>query len=102
MGLLTADESLIEAALSEITSLPVDARHQRDPDREVVNLLVDHHLAEASANPRFSHKKLIVFVSHLGRDRALSLYPAGCNSRRTDATARSQQTSSTRFRTGAP
>lgn len=61
MGLLTADESLIEAALSEITSLPVDARHQRDPDREVVNLLADHHLAEVITIPgqtlAFLHRK---------------------------------------------
>lgn len=46
MGLFTADETLIDAALSEITGLPLDARHERDPEREVDDLLADHYLAE--------------------------------------------------------
>ena len=46
MGLLTSDESLIDAALSEILALPIEERHLRDPERNVEDLLVNHHLAE--------------------------------------------------------
>lgn len=46
MGLLTDDEALIDAALSEIMALPVDERHKRDPERDVENLLTNHYLAE--------------------------------------------------------
>ena len=54
MGLLTADESLIDAALSEIVSLSLDARHERDPEREIDDLLADHYLAEVT----YSHSLL--------------------------------------------
>ncbi|KAH8119473.1 TPR-like protein [Phellopilus nigrolimitatus] len=48
MGLLTGDEALIDAALSEILSLPLDERHRRDPERYAENLLTNHYLAEAN------------------------------------------------------
>lgn len=46
MGLLSEDEGLIDAAVSEIVTLSIDDRHERDPNREVENLLVNHYLAE--------------------------------------------------------
>ncbi|CDO72766.1 hypothetical protein BN946_scf184994.g19 [Trametes cinnabarina] len=46
MGILTDDESLVDAALSEVLSLPIDQRHERDPEREVTYLLVQHHLGQ--------------------------------------------------------
>jgi len=44
MGILTEDESLIDAALSEILALPVDSRLSLDPQRNVDRLLIQHHL----------------------------------------------------------
>lgn len=43
MGILSDDESLIDAALSEILSLPREQRAQMDPQKEVDYLLVKHH-----------------------------------------------------------
>ena len=48
MGILTDDDSLVDAALSEILALPVEERHQRDPRRDVDYLLIQHHLAQVS------------------------------------------------------
>ncbi|CCM00695.1 uncharacterized protein FIBRA_02734 [Fibroporia radiculosa] len=48
MGILTDDDSLVDAALSEIVSLPLDQRLSRDPDREVPYLLVQHHLGQGN------------------------------------------------------
>ncbi len=46
MGILTEDDSLLDAALSEILALPIHERHERDPGREVAYLLVQHHLGQ--------------------------------------------------------
>lgn len=46
MGILTEDDGLIDAALSEILSLPLDKRHERDPERDVDYLLTQHSLAQ--------------------------------------------------------
>ncbi|KAH9920727.1 uncharacterized protein B0H18DRAFT_1121815 [Fomitopsis serialis] len=46
MGILTGDESLVDAALSEILALPLDQRLSRDPGRDVTYLLIQHHLAQ--------------------------------------------------------
>ncbi|KAG1721849.1 hypothetical protein EDB19DRAFT_1959977 [Suillus lakei] len=40
MGILTEDDGLVDAALSEILSLPVEQRHELDPRRDVMYLLV--------------------------------------------------------------
>jgi superkiller protein 3 len=48
MGILTEDDSLIDAALSEILSLPLDRRRQLDPRRDVDYLLIQHHLGQVS------------------------------------------------------
>ena len=46
MGLLTDDDALLDAALSEILSLPVEERFRRDPQRDIDNLLMNHYSAE--------------------------------------------------------
>jgi superkiller protein 3 len=46
MGTLLVDEGLIDAALSEILSMPLERRHELDPERDVDRLLVRYHLAQ--------------------------------------------------------
>ena len=48
MGILTDDDSLLDAALSEILGLPIHERHERDPERDVTYLLMQHHLGQVS------------------------------------------------------
>jgi superkiller protein 3 len=60
MGILTDDDGLIDAALSELKSLPLDLRHRRDPRRDFSYILKQHHLGQVSKRPP-SH---IVAPSH--------------------------------------
>ena len=46
MGILTDDDSLVDAALSEILSLPLEKRRELDPRRDVDYLLIQHHLGQ--------------------------------------------------------
>lgn len=46
MGILTGDDGLVDAALSEILALPVDQKYELDPQRHVDYLLTQHHLAQ--------------------------------------------------------
>ncbi|KAF9267372.1 superkiller protein 3 SKI3 [Marasmius fiardii PR-910] len=46
MGILTDDDGLLDAALSEILALPVDERSRLDPSRNVDHLLIMHHLGQ--------------------------------------------------------
>ena len=46
MGTLLADEGLLDAALSEILSMPLNRRHELDPTRDVDSLLLRHHLSQ--------------------------------------------------------
>lgn len=46
MGILTCDDSLVEAALAEILSLPVEERSKMDPQRDADYLLVQHYLGQ--------------------------------------------------------
>lgn len=48
MGILTDDDGLIDAALSELKSLPLDLRHRRDPQRNYSYILKQHHLGQVS------------------------------------------------------
>ncbi len=48
MGILTDDDSLIDAALSELISLPLDLRHRRDPRRDFSYILRQHHLGQVN------------------------------------------------------
>ena len=48
MGILDADDALVEAALSEIRGLSLDKRVALDPGRIVSRLLVQHNLAQVT------------------------------------------------------
>ena len=48
MGILTDDDGLVDAALSEMLSLPLDQRVAMDPHHDVNGLLVKHHLGQVS------------------------------------------------------
>ncbi|KAI4526044.1 hypothetical protein K523DRAFT_227295 [Schizophyllum commune Tattone D] len=50
MGILTEDDSLVDAALTEILALPVDRRLQLDPQHDVQLLLVNHYLGQGNAS----------------------------------------------------
>ncbi len=48
MGILTADNSLVDAALSEILALPLDQKRNLGPHRHVDYLLIQHYLSQVS------------------------------------------------------
>lgn len=48
MGILTSDDGLVDAALSEMLSLPLDQRVAMDPHHDVNGLLVKHRLGQVS------------------------------------------------------
>ena len=50
MGILTEDDSLVDAALSEIQSLSIERRQELDPRRDVTYLLVQHHLGQVGSS----------------------------------------------------
>ncbi|KAJ3501664.1 hypothetical protein NLJ89_g9238 [Agrocybe chaxingu] len=54
MGILTQDDSLVDAALSEILALPIDQKHKLDPQRHVDYLLIQHHLAQEDTKQAIS------------------------------------------------
>ncbi|KAI0371043.1 TPR-like protein [Pilatotrama ljubarskyi] len=62
MGILTDDDGLVDAALSEVLSLPLDQRHERDPERDVTYLLVQHHLGQGDARQATSVAQKAVFA----------------------------------------
>lgn len=53
MGILSDDDALVDAALSEILALPVERRHQLDPMRDITYLLVHHQLNQVSVSSLF-------------------------------------------------
>ncbi len=62
MGILTDDDGLVDAALSELLSLPLDQRHERDPERDVAYLLVQHHLGQGDAKQALSIAQRAIFA----------------------------------------
>lgn len=46
MGILTDDDSLVDAALSELLALPLERRHELDPQRDANYLLIQHYLGQ--------------------------------------------------------
>lgn len=48
MGILSNDESLLDAAVSEIVGLPLDQRQLLDRERNVDGLLERYHLSRVS------------------------------------------------------
>jgi superkiller protein 3 len=62
MGILTEDDSLVDAALSEILSLSVERRHELDPQRDVDYLLIQHHLGQVRLPVNLDKYKLMNFL----------------------------------------
>ncbi len=46
VGILTDHDNVVDAVLSRLPSLPIDHRHERDPEHNVTYLLVQHHLGQ--------------------------------------------------------
>jgi superkiller protein 3 len=49
MGIVTDDETLVDAALSEMLALPREQQIELDPERDVAFLLSQHHLSQVRA-----------------------------------------------------
>ncbi|KAJ4468236.1 TPR-like protein [Lentinula aciculospora] len=62
MGILTDDDSLIDAALSEILALPVDRKLELDPQRNVDRLLIQHSLGQNDAKKALGVAQRAVFA----------------------------------------
>jgi len=75
MGILTDDDGLIDAALSELKSLPLDLRHRRDPRRDFSYILKQHHLGQGNITEALSEAQ-----------KAVHIEPARDDARRTLAT----------------
>ncbi|KAI0063698.1 superkiller protein 3 SKI3 [Artomyces pyxidatus] len=75
MGILTDDDSLVDAAVSEILALPPDKRRARDSQRDVAYLLTQHHLAQGDVGEARSHAQKAVFAEPARADgrRALAV-----------------------------
>jgi superkiller protein 3 len=55
MGILTDDEGLVDAALSELLSLPTEKRQERDPGGEVDYLMSRYYLSQVRNNQSYLH-----------------------------------------------
>ncbi|KAG5653623.1 hypothetical protein H0H81_011849 [Sphagnurus paluster] len=73
MGVLTDDESLIDAALSELLALPVEQRHELDPGRNIDYLLTQYHLAQQDTNKAVAVAQGAVFAEPSRSDARISL-----------------------------
>ncbi|KAI0644651.1 TPR-like protein [Trametes meyenii] len=73
MGILTEDDGLVDAALSEILSLPLNERLQRDPERDVTYLLTQHHLGQGDTAQALSIVQKAVFAEPARTDVRHSL-----------------------------
>ena len=62
MGILTEDESLVDAALSEILSLPLDQRRGRDPRRDVSYLLAQQSLEQVEHPSCRAYKEILTDI----------------------------------------
>jgi superkiller protein 3 len=74
MGILTEDDGLVDAALSEILSLPVEQRQELDPRRDVTYLLVQHYLGlgDYDRATKIAQKALHVEPSNLQMRREVA------------------------------
>lgn len=62
MGILTEDDGLVDAALTDLLSLPLDRRLKLDPQRDVDYLLTNHHIGQGNAAAAFSVAQGAVFA----------------------------------------
>ncbi|EGN99549.1 hypothetical protein SERLA73DRAFT_159810 [Serpula lacrymans var. lacrymans S7.3] len=74
MGILTADDGLVDAALSEILALPLEQRQTLDPRRDVGYLLIRHHLGQGETVQALQQAQKSLFIeparNQLRRDLA--------------------------------
>ncbi|KIJ39435.1 hypothetical protein M422DRAFT_32689 [Sphaerobolus stellatus SS14] len=61
IGILESDDSLVDAALSEIQGLTLDKRAELDPGRIVTRLLIQNHLARGRAKEALSEAQRAVY-----------------------------------------
>jgi len=54
MGILTDDDGLVDAALSEVMALPIDQKHRLDSQRDVDYLLIQHGLSQGDTKQALS------------------------------------------------
>ncbi|KAF9071064.1 TPR-like protein [Rhodocollybia butyracea] len=76
MGILTEDETLLDAALSEILSLPVDRKLELDPQRNVDRLLIQNYLGQDEPEKALGVAQRAVFsdpARHETRDQLATL-----------------------------
>jgi len=76
MGILTNDDGLVDAALSEMLSLPLDQRVAMDPHHDVDGLLMKHHLGQDNIPRAFSEAQKGIFAQPTSKElkiRAASL-----------------------------
>jgi len=80
MGILTDDDGLIDAALSELKSLPLDLRHRRDPQRNFSYILKQHHLGQGNLTAALSEAQKAVHSEPAREDarRALATLLLQC------------------------
>ncbi|KAJ7497133.1 TPR-like protein [Mycena latifolia] len=62
MGILTNDDGLVDAALADLLSLPLDRRLELDPQRDVNYLLTKHHIGQGNAQGALSVAQGAVFA----------------------------------------
>ncbi|KDR75408.1 hypothetical protein GALMADRAFT_98862 [Galerina marginata CBS 339.88] len=89
MGILTNDDGLVDAALSEILSLPIDQKHKLDPQRHVDYLLIQHHLAQEETQQAISIAQHAVSAepANLSQRNRLASLIVQCGQRNNDALA---------------
>jgi len=76
MGILTNDDGLVDAALAEMLSLPLDQRVAMDPHHDVDGLLVKHYLGQGDISRAFSEAQKGIFAQPTSKElklRAASL-----------------------------
>jgi len=54
MGILTDDDGLLDAALSEVMALPIDQKNKLDSQRDVDYLLIQHGLSQGDTQQALS------------------------------------------------
>ncbi|EFI28195.1 superkiller protein 3 SKI3 [Coprinopsis cinerea okayama7 len=74
MGILSSDEGLVDAAVSEIVALPPDERIQLDSERNVDHLLIQYHLSrgELTQALKLAEKSLFCRPADQGRRNTLA------------------------------
>ncbi|KAJ8488191.1 hypothetical protein ONZ45_g14045 [Pleurotus djamor] len=63
MGILSDDENLIDAAISEIVALPLDEQRKLDPCGDINHLLIQNHLAQNNLSGAFLTTQKAVVIS---------------------------------------